>query len=214
MVIGKHFVWGHMGKTGGDSVHKMFACLPQKYIEYADDTRKPDKHFSFAKREADMGIDLSNSRKRILNIRRLPSWALSYGYHKLHRQGVPFDREKLLQGILAVRVRQIAKDDGTIEMITDYAHIDQILQNQMCGRVDYWIRTEYLAQDFISIVSQFIPISWWRRLRIKITHRNTNSKYDKDLSKHFNKQDLEQLYAACPFWTKIEKQCYGDIISL
>lgn len=212
MVIGQDFVWAHMGKTGGDSVHKMFEAISKRYIVFADDVRKPDKHFSFTKREADMGIDLTQSRKRILNIRRLPSWALSYGYHKQHRQGVPFDKQKLLEGIVAVRKRQVALPDGSLGQETDYSTIDQILKNQMCERVDYWIRTEYLAQDFITVMSHFVTITWWQRLRIKWTHRNSNSKYDKDIMSHFSKEDLKKLYAACPLWAEIEKQCYGSLL--
>ena len=67
MVIGEHFVWGHMPKTGGEATRAMFALLPE-LIVYADESHTFEQHTTFVEREEKV-----RGKMLALNIRRLPS---------------------------------------------------------------------------------------------------------------------------------------------
>ena len=87
MVIGKKFAWCHMPKTGGTSITTMFSIVKGKssivHVDFDYDTRK---HDSFSDKERNLNINLSDKERiRILGIRRLPEWVLSYRNHKKWR---------------------------------------------------------------------------------------------------------------------------------
>ena len=203
MVIGEHFVWGHLGKTGGDSVVRMFELLGRKHIVYADAVQSPDKHETFLQKEMLLGYDLTRERKRILNIRRLPTWALSFVHQKQRESGRPVDFERLRRGL----VFDHYQDNDKTKPV--YLTIDTVLSTQICGRVDHWLRLECLADDFISTMSEFVSISWLKKQRIRRVRRNVNTTYDRDPRAYFADSQLEDLYRACPLWSSIERQVYS-----
>ena len=97
MVVTKTFVWAHLPKTAGDTVATILALFPE-IIEFADPLESPAKHTPPLERS-----DLVGDRQRVLCIRRLPSWQLSYSVHK-SRHGVapnflpmPMDSSEAMQ---------------------------------------------------------------------------------------------------------------------
>jgi len=205
MVIGERFVWAHFGKTGGDSVHEMFRVI-SRCILYADAVDMPEKHINFHKNEERLGYDLTYSRKRVMNIRRLPSWILSFVHHKYHFQAVPILKEALLNG----KVFFENEDDGYAGFRE--VGIDHMLEEFMCGRIDYWLRTEYLAEDFIRVVSRFVPMTPSEKNQIRQIRMNVNPDYNKDIMASFSVDDLLMIYKNCPLWAGIEESTYGDIL--
>lgn len=204
MVIGERFVWGHLGKTGGDSVRKMFDVLGPGVIVYADPVESPGKHQTFFEKEQLLGYDLTKERERILTIRRLPSWALSYVFHRQRESGRPVDFERLYAG------QVFDHYEGNDETRPFYLPIDTVLNTQISGRVDHWLRMEYLADDFIATMSRFVAISWWKRLRIRFVRRNVNRAYSRGISRYFTDSQIRHLYEMCPLWASIERKVYSD----
>ena len=99
MVIGDEFVWAHLPKTAGDCTHQLFRLIGLK--DFVDNVRLRKKHDTFAQREKETGLDLT-TRKRIMNIRRLPSWLLSEAKHRERGHGYPVDRGLICEHELLV----------------------------------------------------------------------------------------------------------------
>ena len=76
MVIGETFAWGHLQKTGGDATWELFRLFPQ-LVEFADPRNIEDKHASFAERAEQV-----RGKLLVSNIRRLPTWTLSWAQHR------------------------------------------------------------------------------------------------------------------------------------
>ena len=87
MVIGKSFVWAHLGKTGGNATVRLFQLFPE-LIEHADSPDDPAKHAWFTECPGRI-----KGKARALNIRRLPSWLLAFSVHRaLHGYAPRFKR--------------------------------------------------------------------------------------------------------------------------
>jgi len=204
MVIGKDFIWIHMRKTGGDSVRYMFDII-SRMVFYADPFISWEKHDTieeklkkFKKRGFPIEF-LGEKQKRILNLRRLPAWLLSNAHQRKMEAKTPLDIDILRQGILPGK-----KDFPE-------AYPDKILTHFMCNRIDYWLRTEYLAEDFIKIMSNFVIINepeqnLIRKIKANVTY------YNKNIQDWFSNHDLEVIYKNNPLWAEKEKELYGTLL--
>jgi hypothetical protein len=212
MVIGERFVWAHFGKTGGDSVHEMFGVI-SRHVIYRDAVYMPEKHLNFHANEKRLGYDLTHFRKRIMTLRRLPSWMLSFAHHKYRSHAIPIVKEVLVRGrVLFERVGDdVAGKSGDIGFRE--IRVDQILEEFMCGRIDHWFRTEFLAEDFITVMGEFVPISDVEKGAIRRIRLNVSPEYNKDISANFSAAELKMIYANCPLWARIEKEIYGDLLT-
>lgn len=189
MIIGNNFSWAHIGKTGGDSVHKMFSICD--IAASVDDVTTNLKHDTFKYR-----LELIANKKRILTIRKLPNWILSRAMHTKIHLGIDFTKEELIRGIIKWPNTQTTAD----------AH----LLHYEPEKVDYWLRTEYLAEDFIKAFSNFFNINNAQKTLILNTHENIcKDNYNKS---YFSDEELKQLYENCPVWTKYEKQVFGSLV--
>lgn len=232
MVIADNFVWAHLPKTGGDSTHKLFRCLGLDCE--SDSIRQSGKHHSFAQREKATGQDLTDRRRRIMNIRRLPSWVLSRAKHQERNNGYPVDRDLLhagrvapIQGIVPAQKvaglvaflfgfrgqpfqRQIR--GRVIRRLTKLGPpltADQALQAMRCGRVDHWIRLEHLADDFLHVMNQFAEVTLEQRAAVQKLQPQNTGDYARDLDQWFSRDDLCRAYQNNPVWTAIEREVYG-----
>lgn len=212
MVVGERFVWGHFGKTGGDSVHEMFGVI-SRHVIYKDAIHMPEKHVNFYKNEERLGYDLTHLRKRIMNIRRLPSWMLSFANHKYRSNSVPIMKEALLTGTVLFEKDGDDSAENGVGVGYREVKVDVMLEEFMCDRIDYWLRTEYLAEDFIRVMSEFVLISAFEREKISRIRINVSLDYNKDIAVNFSPGELELIYRHCPIWAKIEKQTYGNILT-
>lgn len=212
MVIGERFVWSHFGKTGGDSVHEMFRVISRHTI-YRDAIDMPEKHLNFYKNEERLGYDLTRSRKRIMNMRRLPSWMLSFAHHKQRSHSIPVLKEVLLRG--RVLFESDIEVSPAMEGASDFreVRVDAILEEFMCGRIDRWLRTECLADDFITVMREFVPINASEEEEIRRIRINVSPNYNRDVFASFSPEELETIYRKCPSWAGIEKEVYGDVLT-
>lgn len=211
MVIGNSFVWAHFGKTGGDSVHKMFKCVNKKEIIFSDPITSRAKHRNFSYREKELNLDLTTERKRIMNIRHLPSWALSYAFHMKRMYNIPVDKDLMIQGYIS-RKPVWMNPENTDDLPIQQIKVDEVLEKFMCGRVDYWLRTECLAEDFIKVFSRFLRVSFLQKMRIKRIKTNVNNDYVKSIKHYFTRNEIDEMYANCPLWGSTEETVYRNII--
>ena len=210
MVIGPDFVWAHMPKTGGTSVVEMFGLVDNSLdIDAAHDNVLT--HDTFAVKEARTGIDLSG-KQRLLNIRRLPAWIISFANYTRDMSPVP--KKDLLCG----KVHCVFPlDDITIVDLSEAMKhhkqyfADDLLKQYICGRVDHWLRTEHLAKDFISCVSEFISIAPEQRRQLNKLRLNVQT-YDRNIRSWFRtKRSLKRLYDLNPVWAELERELYGSL---
>jgi len=193
MIIGRSFAWGHMGKTGGDAVLELFRCVPD-LVEFAHDVGDPNKHITFSK----MGV-ADSGKQLVLNIRRLPSLALSYVNHA-YRYGLDPTKPK-----------------GTVltpEMACTFPRFEGMLRNQIDqGRlhISRWLRMEHLRDDFVAWVSSIRPLSDVEVERIRSVPTKAPMSYDHDWRRFFSPQQVATLYRVSPLWTSYELQVYGRL---
>jgi hypothetical protein len=207
MIYGEKFVWGHLPKTGGTSTASMFLSVPG-LVEWYDNhdplppraKLTPPQHLDFSQASTKLNIDFSN-KKRILNIRRLPIWLLSHWQHRTIYRKEPFgsaQKKKLCSGLIHSHPSSTA---------------DGALQTWEYDKVDYWIRCDFLADDFIKVIDNFIEISDINKRKIKKIRNNVNV-YPRKIRSWFTQEDLDKIYSVNPVWTQLEEELYGDLVTL
>ncbi len=231
MVIGNGFVWAHMPKTGGDATHALFALLPH-LVEHADPRTHWSKHQPFSLRQREANIDLTSNRRRILNIRRLPSWMLSYTYHQHLHYGLDFDEDVLRAGRIVRQVfhlagkpfydrampklqrfrfaRRVLNKILTREIV--HRRPDDILKRYEPEKVDFWLRQEQLTNDFIAVVRNFGEVSDDQEQALHALGYVNRNTYDRRWEHLFTAEDLERIYAMNPLWASIERTVYGSTL--
>lgn len=231
MVIGHGFVWAHMPKTGGDATQALFALLPH-LVEQADPHIYWKKHDPFSVREREANIDLTTDRRRILNIRRLPSWMLSYTHHQRLHYGLDCNMDVLRAGqIERLRLRPISRRFyfGMMPKLRHFRVARRVLNKLLTKEIDFrlpddmlkryepeqvasWIRQEHLTDDFIAVVRNFGAVSTDQEQALRargFVNRNT---YDRNWKHVFSSDDIQRIYVMNPLWARIERHLYGDTL--
>ena len=231
MVIGNGFVWAHMPKTGGDAIHALFALLPH-LVEHADPPIYWKKHEPFSVREREANIDLTTDRKRILTIRRLPSWMLSYTQHERLHYGLECDVDVLRAGRIArhpirptgkrfyfammPKLRRFRVARRVLNTIltrdVDFKLPDDILKRFEPEQVAFWIRQEHLTDDFIAVAQHFGAVSNEQEQALHALGYVNRNMYDHDWKQVFAPEDIQRIYAANPLWASIEREVYGGTL--
>src|SRR5215208_39658 len=179
MVIGERFAWGHLEKTGGDATVELFLTVPE-LVRFADPPSTEEKHTAFPDRAQEI-----QGKVLALNIRRLPSWVLSRALHRV-RYGEYPDYEPL--PMMSPR-----------EM-TESSDADQRLLEFMDGRaltIDRWLRTEFLAADFLAFVSEFTEVSEAKQreiLELGSRRLGTPLTYDHRIDQWFTGDQIRTMY--------------------
>jgi len=195
VVIGERFAWGHLGRTGGDATLDLFMALPD-LIRFADPVDSAAKHAPFTKRAAE-----TRGKVLALNIRRLPAWMLSNA-HRRTRVGTYPDFEPWQM----LSPHQMAESKEADQTLLMFAHHGEL-------KIDRWLRTEFLVDDFLAFVSEFTEISEAKRREIRAlasTRRGDSFSYDHDPAHWFSPGQLEAMYRNNPAWAEVERQVYGD----
>lgn len=212
MITSDKFIWLHIGKAAGTSTQHMFKILKQNIdssIELNDN--RYSKHDTIKIRISNYDnvfkyndIHL-NSLNKILNFRRLPSYVLSVSqwnikYHN-EKRNLKFNKDFLLKGFAF----------GTTEAPSH--HCDAILDNyiDLSDNVN-WLRSEFINDDFIKLMKSYYKIDNTTIELIKKVNININVDYNKSISYHFSKNELDLLYKSCPKWTTLEEKLYGDLL--
>ncbi len=196
MIIGEQFVWGHLPKTGGDATECLFRLFPG-LVMYADGPGTNDKHASFhARRDQTLGKALA------LNIRRLPSWMLSYAHHKASRGLYPEYRPLPMN--TAEQMAESSVADATLSALT----------HEHTYHVDRWLRMEFLSSDFLIFISSFTDVSPEQVRLIQGSPQVNATSYTHEISEWFSSEQLTQMYANNPAWAHIENGEYGSLHNL
>ena len=174
-------------------VATILAQFPED-IEFADPLSDQAKHAFFSDRP-----ELVAGRRRILCIRRLPSWNLSYANHKSH-YGLHPD------------YRPLPMD--TPEEMGDSAFPDHLLSAYVeAGRAwpDRWIRVEHLVDDVLALLeAEEVEVSWRKRRRIRaIAPQNEGETYDRAVSSWFTPEMIDRMYERNPLWREAEQRAYS-----
>jgi hypothetical protein len=196
MVIGERFVWAHLPKTAGDATAAMLAAVPG-LVEFADPPDSPDKHLPFFAREQLLG-----DRLLVMNIRRLPAWALSGAHHKAAHGLEPDYTPLPLETPDEIVARSDA--DDLLRWMTDAGRL----------RVGLWLRTETLEQDVVALLERLgVPAPVARRAVTGVGRVNAGD-YNRNLAERFNQQQISSLYERNPAWAAIERRAYADLPAL
>jgi len=193
VVVTKTFVWAHLPKAAGDMVATIFAQFPE-IVEFADPLADQAKHTRFSHRP-----DLVAGRKRVLNIRRLPSWNLSYANHK-SRHGLHPD------------YRPLPMD--TPEEMSDSTFPDRLLSTYVeRGEAwpDRWIRVEHLVDDVLSLLEEEeVKVTSRKRRSIRaMAPQNKGGAYDRAVSSWFTPEMIDRMYEHNPLWREAEERAYA-----
>ena len=193
MVVTKTFVWAHLPKTAGDTVAKVFALFPE-IIEFADTTRKQVKHTPFRDRP-----ELVAGRQRVLCIRRLPSWQLSYSAHKSRN------------GLYRTSYRPLPME--TPQEMSDSTVADRHLSLYVEAGLawpDRWIRVEHLVDDVLSLLEEHVEVTPKKREKIRaMKPRNRRGKHERSVSYWFSDEMVARMYERNPLWRHAEELAYS-----
>lgn len=196
MIIGERFAWAHLPKTGGDATYAMLAAVPG-LVWFADRPESNDKHLPFFAREPEVAGKLL-----VMNIRRLPAWALSAGHHRAVHGVHPEYRPLPLE--TAEQIASKTDADDLLRWMTDHGRFT----------VDRWLRTELLEHDVIELVTELGALTEEVAGRIRAVGRVNVGSYERDLSRHFTPEQVRWLYDRNPRWAGIERRVYGDALFL
>ncbi len=196
MVIGEKFAWGHLPKTGGDATLAMFRLFPELIVR-ADNSDHHGKHDGFPARASEIG-----NKMLVLNIRRLPSWTLSHAIHISLWGGYP-DYKPL----------PMWTADDMAERPMGDAYLEKFLANDRF-KVQRWLRTEYLRDDFLQFVSEFTDVPMSKRRKVMEAPLVNVNHYKRDINEWLRPEHIQRMYKNNPKWAKIEEQAYGDLMNL
>ena len=193
MVVTKTFVWAHLGKAGGDTVAAVLSLFPE-IMEYADDVDSREKHARFADRP-----ELVAGRQRVLCIRRLPSWQLSYSVHKSRYGGAP-----------DYRPRPMDSRETMITAGVPDRHLNRFVEG---GRAwpDRWLRVENLIDDLLGLLEEHhVEVTPKKLKKIRaIRPQNVGYNYERSVSSWFTDEMISRMYAHNPVWHQAEQLAYG-----
>jgi hypothetical protein len=191
MVLGERFVWAHLPKTAGDATHAMLCAVPG-LVHFADPPDSNAKHDPFFAREQEIAGKL-----RVMNIRRLPAWALSAAQHRATHGVHPDYAPGLLQTPDELAVQ--TDPDDLLRWMTDHNRL----------AVQRWLRAEHLEHDVLALLDELGVLTPAVRDRILSVGRVNVADYDRDPGHWFTPAQIERLYRCNPAWAGIERELYG-----
>jgi hypothetical protein len=195
VIATKTLVWAHLPKAAGDMVAKVFGLFPE-IVVFADPTESRWKHASFADRP-----ELAVGRQRVLCIRRLPEWQLSYSVFK-SRHGLKPDYRPLPM-------------DSREEMITSKAgdrHLSPFVEAGLAWP-DHWIRVEHLIDDLLDLLEENAEVTPKKRKQIlALKPQNVGLNYERSLDAWFTEEMISRMYEHNPLWQRAEELAYAPAL--
>jgi hypothetical protein len=191
MVSGKDFVWAHLAKAGGEMTHALFNIFPE-VIEFADESHTVAQHTAFQDRK-----DEVSGKVRVLNIRRLPSWMLSFHIWKSIEGLLPdFQPSPMLSP------HQIAESNVADAFLGRYLQPDE-------PPIDVWLRTEHIIEDFLGFIGRHTEVTPAQTEAIEGLPRVNELVYDKAMDHWFTSAHIALMYRNNPRWAATEREIYG-----
>jgi hypothetical protein len=80
-------------------------------------------------------------------------------------------------------------------------------------RVDVWLRTEHLVDDFLAFVRPRTDVAETHIEQIRQLPRVNELVYDKALNHWFTSAHVRLMYLRNPAWAAVEKAVYGDTLA-
>lgn len=210
MVIGERFVWGHIGKTGGDAIASLFAAIPL-LAHTIDPPDRVEKHDTFGFR----GIQ---KEVYALNIRKLPNWIVSvYNHHRLAPEGVDtLSTPSVAPGnppVIMPEDKALLQSKQLPVDLSETNFPDRILKLYSDGYEITWLRMEMLRVDFVRFVNRFVRPLTAEEVAVAMTlPTKTPNPYDHDISKWLTEEQVKRLYENNPYWASVEEKCYRSVI--
>jgi len=192
MLFGRSFAWAHIGKTGGDATVVLFSQIPGLVVQ-VDDLSNPCKHHSFRRNN----LDPQSYRYWLLNIRRLPSWVISFAQaiRNHHGKSFPVPSSRLLS--------EARLPDRLLADYTDDSRYP----------IHRWLRVEHLRRDVAEFIDQEIrPLSDDEKNLLSTFPTKVEQPYDHRVEHWFTRRDCEKLYRNNPLWASIEQKAYGNLL--
>jgi hypothetical protein len=191
VIIGRDFVWAHLAKAGGEMTHALFNLFPE-VIEFADGAHTLEQHTAFDDR-----ADRVAGKLRVLNIRRLPSWMLSFHVWKSVNGLLPDFRASPM-----LSPHQIADSNVADAFLARYRPPQ--------GGIDVWLRTEHLVDDFLGFIKQHTDVTDGQIEAARNLPRINELVYDKAIDHWFSSAHIRLMYVRNPAWATVEAAVYGD----
>jgi hypothetical protein len=194
MIIGRDFVWAHLAKAGGEMTHALFNVFPD-VVEFADDAHTLAQHTAFEDRPEQVA-----GKRRVLNIRRLPSWMLSFHVWKSVNGLLPdFTPSPMLSP------HEIADSNVADAFLARYRPPE--------GGIDVWLRTEHLVDDFLAFVRERTEVTDAHLATVRQLPRVNELVYDKRISHWFSSAHVRLMYVRNPAWATVEAAVYGSTLA-
>jgi hypothetical protein len=197
MVIGQKFAWCHLQKTGGDVTLQLFQLFPHLVVR-ADPRNVQAKHASFAEREPEI-----EGKLLLCNLRRLPSWMLSWHQHHSQHRSLGQDGKPVTMRS-PQQLAELPRGDRRLDHFTEGGRF----------RIDRWFRMEHLAHDFTEFVSELTELTDDVRHSIESYPPVNVLDYDHELGHWFTSEQVRLMYANNPAWAALEERLYGGLVSL
>jgi hypothetical protein len=194
VIIGRRFAWAHLPKTGGDATYRMLTGIPG-LATFADPPDSNDKHMPFFGREDEIA-----GRLLVMNIRRLPAWALSAAHHQAAHGVFPDYQPQPLQSA------------DEISASTDPDDLLAWMTNQGATAVDRWLRAEQLEQDVLGLLDELGELDGASRAIVTGVGRVNVGSYTRELDARFTGAQVAALYERNPTWAGIERRVYGELL--
>ena len=199
MIIGPNFVWLHFPKTAGTATERLLRHFFSARTDVKFDilgVRPVTWHQTIEQRtQIDPAFSITD-RTVICGFRRLPAWLMSRTTYEASRAPYRIATRAMIES------GQFFENDGTVN------HADAYLRNYSRPRVDAWLRSEHLAVDIAKAFG--LPES---DIRTHLKVANRSEKVD-DPAFWFTQQQIAALYAQNPLWAALERELYGDLVSL
>jgi hypothetical protein len=81
-------------------------------------------------------------------------------------------------------------------------------------RIDRWLRTEFLPEDFLRFVSELTEVSPEQRAAVTGLGPVNAQEYDHRLEPWFTPEQVRRMYGRNPAWAAIEAELYGGLVEL
>ena len=194
MIYNDKFVWLHLPKTGGTTVHNLFKDMGIPGL-HVDDNNSKTKHDSLERREETGWV--SGQRKPFITFRRLEDWLISDWMHKKTWMGA----RRFTIRTCSIRTVLLLRLGGT------WVAADWWIQYFQIDDSFTFLRLEYLEEDINKKLIHYVAGS---TKSIKINKKDNKNQNREQLSgeEKIHADCLNQIKLTNPKWASIEAKLY------
>ncbi len=202
MVIGKAFVIGHPGKTGGDAILHLCGHLGPSHRLHIDSPQDGRKHHYFHRRETEEPELNLRQKAALISFRRLGSWLVSYHAHFYRQIGLTVDEKQLRRGLIPFFALNSEKTRWS------YEPGDALLREFLDRIIEGWIRMEFLKPDLLASLSRYLELKPSEIAAIEGDPFFKTSLPVPDWNPTFDDTEIKTIRRNNPLWSHYEKRLY------